>query len=154
MLGDMNARNKSFWEDDITNTEGRVIKVFGDSQNCDQLIHEPTQIQGTDKSCIDLIFINNPSLIASAGARPKIYDMCDHKQIYVTLKSTFFKPHSYKHWVWDYDRGEMEKLQYALLEAPWHSCYQQNDFDSVIESSFSSNSRILYPSLPHYHQAS
>ncbi len=28
----------------------------------------------------------------------------------------------------------MERFQYALLEAPWHSCHQQNDFDSVIES--------------------
>ncbi len=28
----------------------------------------------------------------------------------------------------------MERFQYALLEAPWHSCYQLNDSDSVIES--------------------
>ncbi len=101
ILDDMNARNNSFWEDDITNTEWRAIKAFFDSHNFDQLIHEPTWIQGTVKSCIDLIFTNNPSLRASAGTRPKIYDTCDHKQIYVTLKSTFFKPHSYKRWVWN-----------------------------------------------------
>ncbi len=35
ILGDMNARNKSFWEDDITNTEGRAIKAFFDSHNFD-----------------------------------------------------------------------------------------------------------------------
>ncbi len=125
ILGNMNARNKSFWEDDITNTEVRAIKAFFDSHNFDQLIHELTRIQGTAKSCIDLIFTNNPSLIASAGTRPKICDTSDRKQIYVTLKSTFFKPHSHKRW---------ERFQYALLETCWHFYYQQNDFDSIIES--------------------
>ncbi len=74
------------------------------------------------KSYINVIVTNNPSLIASAGTRPKMYDTCDHKQIYVTWKSTIFKPHSYKRWVWNYDRGEMERFQYVLFEAPWHSC--------------------------------
>ncbi len=52
----------------------------------------------------------------------------------VTLQSTFFKPHIYNCWVWNYDWCEMKRFRYALLEAPWLSYYQQNDFDSVIES--------------------
>ncbi len=39
ILGDMNARNKSFWEDNISNTEGRAIKAFVDSHRFDQIIH-------------------------------------------------------------------------------------------------------------------
>ncbi len=33
-----------------------------------------------------------------------------------------------------YDWSGMESIQYALLEAPWHLCYKQNDINKVIES--------------------
>ncbi len=75
----MNARNKSFCKDDIINTEGRANKAFFDSVNFDQLFHEPTRIQGYAKSCIDLVFTNNPSLIASPDTQPNQYDTCDYK---------------------------------------------------------------------------
>ena len=88
-LGDMNARHNCFWEGDLTNTEGRILKTYFDSQNFQQLVNEATRIQGDAKSCIDLIFTNNPCLFSSIGTRPKIYETCDHKPIYAILKITF-----------------------------------------------------------------
>jgi hypothetical protein len=149
-LGDMNARNKQFWEGDLTNTEGRAIKAFFDSHNFDQLIHEPTRILGDAKSCIDLIFTNNPSIVSSVGTRPKIYTTCDHKPIYATLKSTFSKPHSYTRYVWNYQRDDMEKFQYSLLETPWRSCYIHNDFDDVIQSWMNLFVATAESAVPHY----
>ncbi len=77
-LGDMNARNNNFWEEDITNTEGRFLKAHFDLQSFLQLVHEATRIQGDSISCIDLIFTNNPSLLSNVSTQSKIYETCDH----------------------------------------------------------------------------
>ncbi len=47
-LGDMNARN-NFWEEDITNTEGRFLKACLDSQSLLQLVHDTTRIQSDSR---------------------------------------------------------------------------------------------------------
>ncbi len=94
--GYMNTRNTTFWEEDITNTEGRYLKAYFDSQSFLQLVHEATRIQGDSISCIDLIFTNNPSLLSNVRTQPKIYETCDHKPIFATLKSTFCKQHCFK----------------------------------------------------------
>ncbi len=58
----------------ITNTEGRFLKAYFDSQNVLQLFNEATRIQGDSRSCIDLIFTNNPSLLSNVSTLPKIYE--------------------------------------------------------------------------------
>ncbi len=42
-LRDMNARNNNFWEEEITNIEGRFLKAYFDSQTFLQLVHEEIQ---------------------------------------------------------------------------------------------------------------
>jgi hypothetical protein len=149
-LGDMNARNTHFWEEDITNTEGRILKAYFDSQNFDQIINEATRIQGDSRSCIDLIFTNSPSLLSSAGTRPKIYDTCDHKPIYATLKSTICKQHSFKRWVWNYKQGDILKFQYSLLNAPWQLCFSHNNHEDVFNSWLNLFITTAEASIPHY----
>ena len=78
----MNARNTNFWENDITNAEGRILQYFFQSKNYDQLIHEPTSIVGDTKSCIDLLFSTNPFIFSEVGVRDKIVDICDHCPIF------------------------------------------------------------------------
>lgn len=149
-IGDMNARNTHFWDGDITNTEGRAIKAYFDSQNFEQLIHEPTRIQGNSKSCIDLVFTNSPSLISTVETRPKIYDTCDHKPVVISLKSTFQRPQSYKRWVWNYKRGDFDKFQQGLLNAPWHMCYNNDSLDDTVTSWSQLFINTAERTIPHY----
>ena len=149
-LGDMNSRNKSFWDEDITNTEGRILKAFFDQHNFSQLIHEPTRIQNGSKSCIDLLFTNTPSLFTSIGTRPKIYHTCDHMPIYATLKGSYSKRKCHSRWVWNYDQGDMLQFQQSILQAPWLSCYNEENFDKILESWASLFIKVAETSIPHY----
>ncbi len=121
-LVDMNARNNNFCEEYITNTEGRFLKAYFDSQNFQQLVHDVTRIQSDSRSYIDLIFTNNPSLLSNVSTRSKIYETWDHQPIFATLKSTFCKQHCFKRWGWNYEQGDFTNFQQSLLNAPWQHC--------------------------------
>ena len=63
ILGDFNARSKSWWPDDITSPEGTDIDSLTTVHGLQQLISEPTHLLPNSLSCTDLIFTNQPNLI-------------------------------------------------------------------------------------------
>ena len=63
ILGDFNARSKSWWKDDINTIEGTKIDSVATSYGLQQLISQPTHLLSNSSSCIDLIFTDQPSLI-------------------------------------------------------------------------------------------
>ena len=50
-----NCRFKQWWPGDVELPEGLALDEFLESNNLTQLIEEPTNIQSTGISCIDLI---------------------------------------------------------------------------------------------------
>ena len=150
-MGDMNCRNNFFWSEDCTNTEGRALRAHFDSFGFEQLIHEPTRIVDNCKSCIDLIFTNNPNIFTEVGTRPKVHDpRCDHLPIYAKLKCTYPKTHSYKRWVWDYKRGDYERFRMLLLDAPWYHCYRFNNINDIVNDWLALFISIAETCIPHY----
>jgi len=146
----MNARNVAFWSEDITNTEGRALYSTMNQAGFTQLIHEPTRIVNSRRSCIDLIFSLNPNLIIDAGVRPKISDLCDHSPIYATLKYTTTRPKAYKRWVWDFKRGDYDSLRQCLLYAQWNCCYADRDVNTTVNNWMSLFLECIEAYVPHY----
>ncbi len=122
-LGDMNCRNSLFWNQDITNTEGRALLASFKQHNFENLIHEPTRNVENCESCIDLMFTNNPFVFRTVGTCEKIVDICDHCPIYANLNYTYQKPESYKRWVWNFKNGYLEKYRNLILNALCRECY-------------------------------
>ena len=56
ILGDFNARSKSWWKSDIDANEGTKIDTVTSSYGLQQLISQPTHLLANSSSCIDLIF--------------------------------------------------------------------------------------------------
>ena len=56
LLGDFNARSKSWWVHDITNNESTQIESISSLYGFSQLISEPRHILQNSSSCIDLMF--------------------------------------------------------------------------------------------------
>ena len=55
VTGDFNCRSKQWWPGDVELPEGLALDEFIESNNFTQLIDEPTNIESTGVSCIDLI---------------------------------------------------------------------------------------------------
>ena len=66
LLGDFNARSKSWWVHDITNNEGTEIESISSLYGFFQLISEPTRILQNSSSCTDLIFTDQTNLVITA----------------------------------------------------------------------------------------
>ena len=148
IMGDTNARNKEFWDEDKTTTEGRILKAWLDSSNLEQLIHEPTRIMNDSRSCIDHICTSNPYIISEAGVRPKIAS--DHHPIFAVLKSKCPRPQAFKRMVWDYKRGDYDTFRKKLLDAPWYMCYNSNDIDVIVDNWIKMFISIAETCIPHY----
>ena len=148
-IGDFNARNAQFWSNDRSTAEGRVLFNIFHSQNYTQLIYEPTRVVSNCSSCIDLIFMNNQSIISNAGVRSQIGN-CDHCPIFISLNKIITKPKSFKRWVWDLKRGDFNKFRSLLLDAAWENCYSHENFDDVVNEWMSLFTSIAEECVPHY----
>ena len=72
ILGDFNARSKSWWKSDINTIEGTKIDSVTSSYGLQQLITQPTHLLANSSSCIYLIFTDQSILIADCGIDPNI----------------------------------------------------------------------------------
>ena len=63
VLGDFNAKYKSWNTNDSTSFEGSKIDFLTSSFSFHQIINKPTHILNDSSSCIDLIFTTQPNLV-------------------------------------------------------------------------------------------
>ena len=66
ILGDFNARSRSWWCEDITYHEGIQLESLTISCGLYQLISDPTHLLRNSSSCIDLIFTDQPNLVVDS----------------------------------------------------------------------------------------
>ena len=78
ILGDFNARSNNWWQDDTQTSEGSRIDYLTTSYGFQQLISEQTRIVKNSSSCIDLIFTNQPNLIADSSTHHPLHPDCHH----------------------------------------------------------------------------
>ena len=84
ILGDFNARSKSWWQNDINTSEGTKIDALTSNHGLNQLISQPTHISANSSSCIDLIFTDQTNLVTNCGTHPSPHPNCHHQIIYLS----------------------------------------------------------------------
>ena len=63
ITGDFNCRSTQWWHNDSENNEGRLFEPITADLGLHQLISELTHLMGDSKSCIYLIFTDQPNLV-------------------------------------------------------------------------------------------
>ena len=63
ITGDSNCQSTQWWANDMENNEGKLFEPLMSELGLHQLISEPTHPMGDYKSCIDLLFTDQPNLI-------------------------------------------------------------------------------------------
>ena len=67
VLGDFDAKPKSWYANDSTNFEGSKIDFLTFSFGFHQNINKPTCILNNSFPCIDLVFTTQPNLVMESG---------------------------------------------------------------------------------------
>ena len=77
--GDFNAKSSNWHTGDTTTSEGSKIEAITSQFGLQQIINEPTHIQGQSVSCINLIFSSQPNLVMSSGIHSSLHQNCHHQ---------------------------------------------------------------------------
>ena len=99
ILGDFNARSKSWWSGDSTKIEGtRFLLMVSINWYLNQLIY--CEIRCLALSCIDLIFTDKRILVVDNGIHPTLQENFHHQRIHCKLNLNIVYPPPYGRLVW------------------------------------------------------
>ena len=79
VLGDFNAKNKVWFDQENTTTEGTIINDLMTQYGLAQIIHEPALLLDCSHSCIDLIFTSQNNLVTNSGVHSSLHSNCHHQ---------------------------------------------------------------------------
>ena len=120
ITGDFNCRSTQWWEYDNENNEGRLLESISSDNGLQQLISEPTHLMGDSKSCIDLIFSDQPNLIVESGVHPSLHDQCHHQIVYGKLSVSNIALCPYTRKIWYYDKADSEAIRKSIKMFAWN----------------------------------
>ena len=119
ITGDFNCRSTQWWENDIENNEGKLFEPITADIGLYQLISEPTHIIGDSKSCIDLIFTDQPNLFIESGVHTSFHEQCHHQIIYGKLSVSNISLPPYTRRIWHYDKADLVAIMKSIEMFSW-----------------------------------
>ena len=119
ILGDFNARSSVWWTKDKTTTEGTQLESLTSVHGFHQLISQPTHLLPQSSSCIDLIFTDQPNLIADTGVHPSLHSNCHHETKHCKLNLNIEYQPPYERLVWDYNKANIESIIKSIESLNW-----------------------------------
>ena len=112
------------WSEDINTSEWLKLLSLTSSNGFSQLINEPTHLQTSNSSCIDLIFTDQPSLSVNSGVYASLHPNCHHEIVYFNI--------SYQRLVWDYKKTDSKSIRKALDSVNWQGLFHQLDINAQV----------------------
>ena len=125
ITGDFNCRSTQWWESDIENNEGKLFEPLTADIGLHQLISEPTHLMGSSKSCIDLLFTDQPNLITDSGVHPSLHEQCHHQIVYGKLSVSNITLPPYTRKIWFYDKADFVKIVKSIETFRWQEHLQK-----------------------------
>ena len=96
ITGDFNCCSTNWWEDDIKNEEDKLFEPFTSDLGLHQLINEPSHFIGNSRSCIDVIFTDQPNLFLETGVHPSLHENCHHQIVHGKVNGRSLSPPPYR----------------------------------------------------------
>ena len=119
VTGDFNCRSPQWWENDTENEEGKIFEPLTSDLGLHQMISEPTHFMGQSRSCIDLIFTDQPNLCLETGVHPTLHEQCHHQIVYGKLAVNNLAPPTYTRRIWFYDRANVIAVRRSIEMFHW-----------------------------------
>ena len=132
ITGDFNARTSCWWSEDINTSEGLKLLSLTSANGVSQLINEPTHLQTSNSSCIDLIFTDQPKLSVNSGVHASLHPNCHHQIVHSSFNLNISYPPPYQRLVWDYKKADSKSIRKALDSVNWERLFDQLDINAQV----------------------
>ena len=83
------------------------------------MISEPTHLMDDAKSCIDLIFTDQPNLVIESGVHPSLHEQCHHQIVFGKLSASNIKLPHYARRIWFYDKADLVAIMKSIELFCW-----------------------------------
>ena len=136
MIGDFNAKSKDWYSIDITSFEGSELDFLTTQFGLSHLIKNQ-HILNNSRSCIDLIFTFQPSIVIDSGVHASLHSNCNHQIIYTKFDLKIIYPPPYERMVWHFKHGNSDHIKREIDIFGWESSLNYidaNDQASVFNS--------------------
>ena len=118
-IGDFNAKSSNWYTGDTTTFEGSKIEAITSQFGLQQVINEPTPIQGKSVSCIDLIFSSQSNLAMSLGIYSSLHQNCHHQIVFAKFNLRVHYPPPYKREVWHFKKANTDHMKRSINGFTW-----------------------------------
>ena len=132
LLGDFNARSKSWWVHDIANNEGTQTEFISSLYGFSQLISEPTHILQNSSSCIDLTFTDQPNVVINCGIKLSLHENCHHHITCAKVNLQIIYPLPYQRLVWRYKNANESSIQKDLKVNEWNKLFSNANVEKQV----------------------
>lgn len=131
IVGDFNAKCADWLATQHTDTAGRMLRDLASTQGFCQVIREPTfGLDSANPTLLDLVFINQPSLVTRSSVLPPVADHCP-----TLLQLQLHGPCTQRastHFSWDYLNADLDSLRLALAAVDWSPVLSEKDVNSAV----------------------
>ena len=132
LLGDFNAKSKSWSNNDTTAEEDTILENLTSLFELNQLISHPTYTLQHFSSCIDHIFVNQPNLVIDSGIHPSLHQNCHHQIIFCKLNLKTEYPPPYAREVWDYGKAQTDLINRAIDQFDWINLFLDKNINEQV----------------------
>ena len=121
VLGDFNAKNKLWFDQDNTSYEGSILNDLMAQYGLTQTIHEPTHILESSVSCIDLIFTSQENLATNSGVHSSLHPNCHYQIVFSNFNLKIHYPLPCEHLIWKYEKANADHTKRAIKDFAWEN---------------------------------
>ena len=148
-MGDFNAKSSNWYTGDTTTFDGSKIEAITSQFGLQQIINEPTHIQGKSVSCIDLIFSSQSNLVMSLGIYSSLHQNCHHQIIFAkfNLKAHYAPP--YERQEWHFKKANTDHIKRAINGFPLERSFAKSDINYKVYLFNKTSKNILSNFIPH-----
>ena len=132
MLGDFNAKSKSWPVNDTATEEGTILENLTSLYGMKQSISDPTHILQHSSSYIDLIFVNQRNLVVDSGIHPSLHQNSHHEVIFCKLNLKIEYPPTYAREVWDYGKAQTDLINRAIDQFDWFNLFLDKNINEQV----------------------
>ena len=117
-IGDFKAKSSNWYTGDTTTSEGSKTEAITSQFGLQQIINEPTHIQGQSVSCIDLIFSSQPNLVMTSGIHSSFHQNCHQQIIFAKFNLKVHYAPPYEREVWHFKKANTGHVKRAINGFP------------------------------------
>ena len=121
VLGDFNAKNKLWFDQNNTSYERSILHDLMAQYGLTQIIYEPTPILESSISCIDLVFTSQKNLVTNLGVHSSLHPNCHHQIVFPNFNLKIYFPPPYERLIWKYEKANAHLIRRAIRNFDWEN---------------------------------